>query len=437
MIHTFKLGEVYAALDVAGGSVHRVDRIAYDVLSGNSLEEYEPQDVREAREEIAELVAAGLLDSPEAVDAAAPIFNRPVVKAMCLHVAHDCNLRCKYCFAHTGDYTGKRTLMPLGVAKRALDFLAQHSGTRHNLEVDFFGGEPMLNFEVVRGAVEYGRELEKKYNKNIRFTMTTNAYHMTDEAAEFINKEMKNLVISIDGRSEVHNAMRPDAGGRGSYDKVLGNARKLIAGRGDQEYYIRGTYTAQNTDFAADVLAIADTGFDQISVEPVVGGGEIGITEADLPQIYAEYEKLASLYWERKAQGRPFHFFHFMIDLESGPCLNKRLRGCGAGSEYIAVTPEGDVYPCHQFAGTKEFYMGSIFEDILNGEIGRCFMQCHVFSKEKCADCWAKYYCSGGCFSDAYFANGDIGKPNSVTCEIEKKRVETAIALKILEAQEN
>lgn len=435
MIHTFKLGEVYAALDVASGSVHRVDRIVFDLLDGQDMKGYAPGEIEEALEEIEELKAAGLLDSPEAADAHTPVFNRPVIKAMCLHVAHDCNLRCKYCFAHTGDYTGERSLMPLEVAKRALDFLVQHSGTRHNLEVDFFGGEPMLNFEVVRDAVEYGRELERKYNKNIRFTMTTNAYHMTEEAAEFINREMKNLVVSIDGRSEVHNAMRPDAGGRGSYDKVLKNARRLIGGRGDQEYYIRGTYTAQNTDFAADVLAIADAGFDQISVEPVVGGGEIGITEADLPQIYTEYEKLADLYLERKEQGRPFHFFHFMIDLESGPCLNKRLRGCGAGSEYVAVTPEGDVYPCHQFAGTKEFYMGSIFEDILNGGISQQFMQSHVFAKEKCAACWAKYYCSGGCFSDAYFANGDIAKPNDITCGIEKKRVETAIALKILEAE--
>ncbi len=432
MIHTFKLGDVHAVLDVNSGSVHMVDEIVYDILNKQATGKYSEDEIHEAGLEIEELRREGLLDSPAAVEDYRPEFNKPVVKAMCLHVAHDCNLRCKYCFANTGDYEGSRELMPLETAKQALLFLVQNSENRHNLEVDFFGGEPLLNFDVVRGAVEYGRELEKQYDKNIRFTITTNAYHVTDEMADFINAEMKNLVISIDGRRDVHDAMRPNAAGAGSYEKVLSNSRKLIGGRGGKEYYIRGTYTNQNTDFSRDVMAIADAGFDQVSVEPVVDAGELSITEADLPQIFSEYEKLAGLYLQRKKEGRPFHFFHFMIDLESGPCLNKRLRGCGAGSEYIAVTPNGDMYPCHQFAGVGEFYMGNIFENKKNEEIGKRFAECHVFSKEKCADCWAKYYCSGGCFADAYFTNNDIAKPNRLSCEIEKKRVETAIVLKIM-----
>ncbi len=436
MIHAFKMGDVYAVLDVNSGSVHAVDEIVYDILTEQAKGKFTDEEIWEACTEIEELKQEGLLDSPAALEDYRPEFNKPVIKAMCLHVAHDCNLRCKYCFANTGDYEGSRELMPLETAKQALLFLVRNSGNRRNLEVDFFGGEPLLNFSVVRGAVDYGRELEKEYNKNIRFTMTTNAYHVTDEMADFINTEMKNLVISLDGRREVHDAMRPNAGGEGSYDKVLKNAGKLIGGRNGQEYYIRGTYTNRNTDFSNDVMAIADAGFDQISVEPVVDAGALSIGEGDLPRIFGEYEKLAGLYLERKKAGNPFHFFHFMIDLESGPCLNKRLRGCGAGSEYLAVTPNGDMYPCHQFAGVSEFYMGNVFENAKNGEIGRKFAECHVFSKEKCAGCWAKYYCSGGCFADAYFTNKDIAKPNGLSCEIEKKRVETAIALKILEAEE-
>jgi len=435
LIHAFEACGMHVALDVHGGSVHQVDKIVYDLLTGADTSGYREEEAAEAVREIGELAAAGLLDSPCAKNAYDPVFNKPVIKALCLHVAHDCNLRCKYCFAQTGDYAGGREIMPLKIAERALLYLAENSGNRHNLEVDFFGGEPLLNFEVVRGAVLYGRALEKKYNKNIRFTMTTNAYRVTDEMADFINAEMKNLVISIDGRREVHDAMRPNAGGQGSYDKVLENARRLIGGRGDKEYYIRGTYTSQNIDFANDVMAIADAGFKEISLEPVVDAGALSISREDLPAIRGEYEKLASLYLKRREEGRPFHFFHFMIDLESGPCLNKRLRGCGAGSEYIAVTPSGDIYPCHQFAGERAFYMGNVSGGGLNREIGQRFTECHVFSKEKCAGCWAKYYCSGGCFADAYFSGGDISKPNDLSCELEKKRIETAIALKVVAAR--
>jgi len=435
LVHTFKACGVYVALDVHGGSVHMIDEIVYDILNETDLSKYSKKEVKEAQEEIEELKAAGLLDSPCPEAALNPAFNRPVIKAMCLHVAHDCNLRCRYCFAQTGDYAGGRELMSIEVAKRALLYLVEHSQNRHNLEVDFFGGEPLLNFDVVRQAVIYGRELEKRYNKNIRFTITTNAYHVTDEMASFINAEMKNLVISIDGRQEVHDAMRPNAAGKGSYEKVLANARKLIGGRGDKEYYIRGTYTNRNLDFSNDVLSVANAGFKEISVEPVVDAGELSISRADIPAIYEEYEKLAALYLERKKEGRPFHFFHFMVDLESGPCLNKRLRGCGAGIEYIAVTPGGDIYPCHQFAGEKSFYMGNVSQGEIDCEISQKFKDCHVFSKEQCSECWAKYYCSGGCFADAYFSGGDIAKPNELSCAIEKKRVETAIALKVIAAQ--
>ncbi len=436
MIHTFKACGVYIALDVHGGSVHMVDEIVYDLLRGGDVSKYAKTELEETRREISELKEAGLLDSSCPEEASKPVFNRPVIKAMCLHVAHDCNLRCKYCFAETGDYAGGRKLMSLDVAKRALLYLAEHSASRHNLEVDFFGGEPLLNFDVVRGAVLYGRELEKKYNKNIRFTITTNAYRVTDEMADFINREMKNLVISIDGRREVHDAMRPNAAGRGSWDTVLQNAKKLIGGRGDKEYYIRGTYTNRNLDFSKDVMAVADEGFREISVEPVVDAGALSICRDDLEKIREEYERLAALYIERKKEGRPFHFFHFMIDLDSGPCVNKRLRGCGAGSEYVAVTPDGDIYPCHQFVGENDFRMGSVYGGQPDPKISDKFMACHVFSKEKCAECWAKYYCSGGCFADAYFSSGgDISKPNDLSCEIEKKRVEIAIALKAIAAQ--
>lgn len=422
----------YAVLDVESGSVHAVDKIVYDLLN-NHVSEYTQDELYEAREEIDALKAQGMLDSPCLVDENAPVFHEPVVKAMCLHIAHDCNLRCKYCFAHTGDYRGERGVMPIETARAALLFLMERSGTRYNLEVDFFGGEPLLNFEVVKAATEYGRELEKQYHKNIRFTMTTNALAVTPEMQEFLNREMKNLVISIDGRQEIHDAMRPDAGGRGSYARVLANAKKLVAARSDKEYYIRGTYTAKNPDFAQDVLSIVDEGFDAVSVEPVVTSGELALSEEMLPRLFDEYDCLARQYEQRRKDGRPFTFFHFMVDLTSGPCLNKRLRGCGAGSEYVAVTPSGEIYPCHQFAGQQDFLMGNVFDNTFDAEIQHRFCENHVFKKESCRTCWAKYYCSGGCAANAYFENGDIGKPHKISCELEKKRLELAIMLKVRE----
>ena len=442
MVHLIEFCGKYVALDVESGSVHAIDRTAMSVLTFKNAGKTNEQivsdlgeETREVLEEIDELERQGLLYSACEIDGDNAQFNTPVVKALCLLVAQDCNLRCAYCFADTGEYHGERALMDLDTAKASIDFLISHSGNRRNLEVDFFGGEPLMNFEVVKKIVEYGREQEKLHNKNIRFTLTTNAYHVTDEMAEFINKEMKNVVISIDGRKEVHDKMRKNVAGEGSYDKVLENAHKIVDGRGGKEYYVRGTYTAENLDFSNDVCALADAGFDQVSVEPVVTGESYAIREEHVPQLKHEYEILAREYIKRDKEGKGFNFFHFMIDLNSGPCLNKRLRGCGAGSEYLAVTADGSLYPCHQFAGMEGFRMGSVREEEIDPEIKREFMETHVFTKQGCSECWAKYYCSGGCAANAYHSTGDIRKPYKIGCETEKKRIETAIAIKVFEEE--
>lgn len=436
MVHLIEFCGKYAALDVESGSVHAIDREAMRVLTFKNAGKTNEQIINdlgdtaiEVLDEIDRLVEDGLLYSEKPVQLKSPEFNEPVVKALCLLVAQDCNLRCSYCFADTGEYHGERALMSEETAKAALDFLVAHSGGRNNLEVDFFGGEPLMNFGVVKSTVEYGRELEKKTDKTFRFTLTTNAYHVTDEMAEFINREMKNVVISIDGRKEVHDSLRKNVAGEGSYDRVLQNAHKIVDAR-EGEYYIRGTYTHANLDFAEDVLAIADAGFDQISLEPVVSGGEYAITAEDVPRIKHEYEMLARTYIKRREEDKGFNFFHFMVDLDSGPCLNKRLRGCGAGSEYLAVAADGSLYPCHQFAGLEKFYMGTVAGEP-DGGIAAQFRDTHVFSKQGCANCWARYYCSGGCAANAYFSNGDIRVPYKIGCETEKKRIETAIAIKI------
>ncbi len=438
MVHLIEFCGKFVALDVESGSVHAIDRTAMSVLTFKNAGKTNEQiindlgeETREVLEEIDALTRQGLLYSECELDAEKTQFNTPVVKALCLLVAQDCNLRCSYCFAETGEYHGERALMDIDTAKAAIDFLIAHSGNRRNLEVDFFGGEPLMNFDVVKQTVEYGRELEKLHDKNIRFTLTTNAYHVTDEMAAFINAEMKNVVISIDGRKEVHDEMRKNVAGAGSYDKVVKNAHKIIDGRADKEYYVRGTYTAENLDFSNDVCAIADAGFDQISVEPVVTGESYAIRAEHIPQLKHEYEILAREYLKRDKAGKGFNFFHFMIDLNSGPCLNKRLRGCGAGSEYLAVAADGSLYPCHQFAGMEGFCMGSVDEAEIDPEIKRDFMETHVFTKQGCAECWAKYYCSGGCAANAYHATGDIRKPYKIGCETEKKRIETAIAIQV------
>lgn len=439
MVHLIEFNGKYAALDVESGAVHAMDRDAMRVLTfmnaGKSDEQIIAdlgESVREVLEEIHELIDAGLLYSAPKEDPADLHFNEPVVKALCLLIAQDCNLRCDYCFAHAGEYDGSRGLMPLETAKAALDFLISHSGNRRNLEVDFFGGEPLLNFDVIRETVAYGRELEKKHDKVFRFTLTTNAYQVTDEMIDFINREMKNIVISIDGRREVHDARRKNAGGEPTWERVVENAKRIVAGRDGREYYIRGTYTAENLDFANDVLAIVDEGFDQVSVEPVVSGSsDLAIRMEHVPFLKHEYDVLARESMKREENGEPFNFFHFMIDLDAGPCLNRRLKGCGAGSEYLAVTADGTLYPCHQFAGNDNFRMGNVLDGgEPDAQIRSQFESTHVYSKEKCAQCWAKYYCSGGCAANAYAANGDIRKPYEVGCETERRRIETAIAMK-------
>ena len=440
MVHLIECCGKYAALDVESGSVHAIDKTAMSVLTFKNAGKTNEQivndlgeEAREALDEIEELERQGLLYSECEISGENAQFNTPVIKALCLLVAQDCNLRCSYCFADTGEYHGARALMDAETAKAAIDFLIGHSGGRRNLEVDFFGGEPLMNFDVVKQTVEYGRQQEKAHGKNIRFTLTTNAYHVTDEMADFINKEMKNVVISIDGRKEIHDKMRKNVAGKGSYDRVLENARKIVDGRKGQEYYVRGTYTAENLDFSNDVCAIADAGFDQISVEPVVTGESYAIRAEHIPQLKHEYEILAREYLKREKAGRGFNFFHFMIDLNSGPCLNKRLRGCGAGSEYLAVTADGNLYPCHQFAGMEDFYMGNVHDADVDQGIKKMFMDTHVFTKKGCSECWAKYYCSGGCAANAYHSTGDIRKPYEIGCETEKKRIETAIAIKVFE----
>lgn len=442
MIHTFTYQNDYFVLDTESGAIHTLDKPAYDVL--RCMEEgtdplaalsgkYETAEISEIMEEAEQLKNEGLLFCEDLYDHSKPVFNDPVIKSLCLHIAHDCNLRCAYCFGEQGSFFGEKALMSLDTAKKSLDFLMKMSGKRKHLEVDFFGGEPLINFDVVKQAVVYGRELEKQYGKEIRFTLTTNAYHVTPEMAGFINREMKNLVISIDGRKETHDALRKTADGKGSFDKTLTNAKMLIEGRGDQEYYIRGTFTSRNLDFAEDALALADYGFEEISLEPVVTGGDMAIREEHLPQILCEYEKLADLYEQRRRGNRPFHFFHFTVDLSSGPCLNKRLRGCGAGSEYAAIAPNGDIYPCHQFVGKKDFLMGHIDTGVLDEQIREKFLGCHVWNKKTCRQCWAKYYCSGGCAANAYNMKKDMMQPHEIGCIMEKRRIELAIALGLRE----
>ncbi len=438
MVHLIEFNGKFAAYDVESGSLHEIDRTAMRVLTfinaGKTIKQILNDlgsEVATAIEEIEELKEKGLLFSNPTNEE--PKFNEPVVKALCILIAQDCNLKCTYCFADGGEYKNKKGIMDEKTACAAIDFLIKNSGNRKNLEVDFFGGEPLLNFKVLKTCVAYAKEQEKLHNKNIRFTLTTNAFKVDDEIVDFINKEMKNIVISIDGRKEIHDAMRKNLQGNPSYEKVLANAKKIITARGEKEYYIRGTYTSRNLDFSSDVIAIAEEGFCNISLEPVVAKGELAIRQEHLPQINHEYNMLAREYLKRKNTDKAFNFFHFMVDLDAGPCINKRLRGCGAGSEYLAVLSNGDLYPCHQFAGNKEFYLGNIYTGIENESIVGEFKNTHIYSKQGCNECWAKYLCSGGCMANAYFTNEDIKKPYKIGCDTEKKRLETALALKLFE----
>ena len=390
--------------------------------------------ISEAYDEVKELADSELLFTEDVYKQYITDFKKrkTVVKALCLHIAHDCNLACKYCFAEEGEYHGRRALMSIEVGKKAIDFLIANSGNRRNLEVDFFGGEPLMNWEVVKEIVRYGRSKEEEYNKNFRFTLTTNGVLLNDEVMEFVNKEMSNVVLSLDGRKEVNDEMRPFRNGKGSYDLIVPKFQKLADSRNQTNYYVRGTFTHNNLDFSNDVIHFADLGFKQMSIEPVVGEDDekYAIKEKDLPVIMEEYDKLAKEFIKRKKEGNGFNFFHFMIDLEQGPCVAKRLSGCGSGTEYLAVTPWGDLYPCHQFVGQDEFLLGNVFEGIKKQEICDEFKMCNVYAKEKCQDCFARYYCSGGCAANSYKFHGSITDAYDIGCEMERKRVECAIMIK-------
>lgn len=452
MIHQYKSNGYNIVLDVESGAVHVVDDITYDVISlyeENSADEiisklkssYNEDEIRECISEVNELVEDGQLFTEDIYEPFVEKFKekrQTVVKALCLHIAHDCNLACKYCFAEEGEYHGRRALMSFEVGKKALDFLVANSGNRVNLEVDFFGGEPLMNWDVVKQLVAYGRSLEKPNNKKFRFTLTTNGVLLNDEVMEFVNKEMSNVVLSLDGRKEVNDRMRPFRTGKGSYDLIVPKFQKLAESRNQTNYYIRGTFTRNNLDFSEDVKHFADLGFKQMSIEPVVGPEEdpYSIREQDLPQIMEEYDKLALEYIDRYKKGNGFNFFHFMIDLTQGPCVYKRLSGCGSGTEYLAVTPWGDFYPCHQFVGNEDFLMGNVDEGITKPEIVKEFGNCNVYSKEKCKNCFAKFYCSGGCAANSYNFHGTINDAYDIGCEMQRKRVECSIMIKAALADE-
>ncbi len=460
MIHQYKNNGYNIVMDVNSGAVHVVDDIVYDMISlieplieGDIRDSdlikaavlncvnlpYPEEEITEAVDEVLELHKQGQLFAPDIYENYITDFkNREtVVKALCLHIAHDCNLACRYCFAEEGEYHGKRAFMSLEVGKKALDFLVDNSGNRINLEVDFFGGEPTMNWDVVKELVNYGRSLEKPHHKKFRFTLTTNGVLLNDEMMEFANKEMANIVLSIDGRKEVNDRMRPFCGGQGSYDRIVPKFQKVAESRDQMNYYVRGTYTHNNLDFSKDVLHLADLGFKQISVEPVVAKPEdwYSIQEEDLPILKEEYDKLAVEMIKRYKEGKGFHFFHFMIDLEGGPCVAKRLSGCGSGTEYLAVTPWGDFYPCHQFVGQESFLMGNVDQGILQTDLRDEFKCCNVYAKEKCKKCYAKFYCSGGCAANSYNFHGNINDAYDVGCELQRKRIECAIMIKAAMAE--
>ncbi|HIY17773.1 MAG TPA: thioether cross-link-forming SCIFF peptide maturase [Candidatus Blautia avistercoris] len=446
LIHQYKNNGYNIVLDINSGSVHVVDDLVYDAVAlldkgmskeeaaGKLKEHYSSEEVGTALEECQCLIDQGMLFTEDIYENAIETFAKreTVVKALCLHIAHDCNLACRYCFAEEGEYHGKRDLMSYEVGRQALDFLIANSGNRRNLEVDFFGGEPLMNWEVVKKLVEYGREQEKIHDKKFRFTLTTNGVQLNDEIMEFANKEMANVVLSVDGRKEIHDLMRPFPKGAGSYDLVIPKFQKFAELRNQDKYYVRGTFTRHNLDFSKDVLHLADLGFKQISVEPVVAGEneEYALREEDLPVIYEEYDRLAKEMIRREKAGEGFNFFHFMIDLTGGPCVYKRLSGCGSGTEYLAVTPWGDLYPCHQFVGEEKYLMGNVFEGIKKPQIQEEFKGCNVYTKEACKDCFARFYCSGGCAANSYKFHGTIQDTYEIGCKLQRKRVECAIMIK-------
>jgi len=464
VIHQYINNGLHIVMDVNSGSVHSVDPVMYDAVKiaaqlvpdmekaaalpkeakekvlSELLSTYEEAEVKEALEEIQFLIDEGELFTKDIYHDYVVDFKKrkTVVKALCLHIAHDCNLACKYCFAEEGEYHGRRALMSFEVGKKALDFLIENSGNRKNLEVDFFGGEPLMNWDVVKQLVEYGRSKEKEYNKNFRFTMTTNGVLLNDEIMEYCNREMSNVVLSLDGRKEVNDQMRPFRNGKGSYELIVPKFQKFAKLRGEKDYYIRGTFTRNNMDFAKDVLEFADLGFESMSIEPVVAqeDEDYSIRQEDIPAILEEYDKLAVEYIKRQKEGRGFNFFHFNIDLTQGPCVAKRLSGCGSGTEYLAVTPWGDFYPCHQFVGEEEFLLGNVDTGVTNTQIRDEFKLCNVYAKDKCRDCFARFYCSGGCAANSYNFHGSITDAYDIGCEMQKKRIECAIMIKAALAEE-
>lgn len=454
MIHKYKLNGYNIVLDTCSGGVHVVDELTYDLLDNiqppfeekcpeNVVEKlsrfYDREDIESCYEEILGLYKDEVLFSADDYEKYAQFAAPAPLKSMCILVEQDCNMRCEYCFASTGDYgLGKRMHMSFETGKKALDFLVEKSKDRENLEVDFFGGEPLMNFDVVKQLVLYGRSIEKANNKHFRFTVTTNGMLLDDDKIDFINKEMSNVVLSVDGRKEVNDRVRRRVDGTGVYDRIMPQYQKLVEKRGHENYYVRGTFTKYNLDFAEDVYSLNALGFDQISVEPVVGPADksYAITQCDLPRIFCEYEKLAQRLLENDRAGKHFNFFHFMIDLDQGPCAIKRLRGCSSGNEYVAITPDGDIYPCHQFVGFEDMKMGNLYEGTLDNEIRTTFAKANIYSKDDCKKCWAKFYCSGGCNANNYIYNGDIHQPYKISCEIEKKRLECAIMIKAAHAAE-
>ena len=456
MIHQYKLGGYNIVLDVCSGAVHAVDEVAYEIIAlfeNNSRqtvlarveqmfagrEDITAADISECYDQVQSLKDAGKLFAPDTFEPMAGKLKEKtagVVKALCLHVAHTCNLNCSYCFASQGKYHGDRAVMSFKVGKQALDFLVANSGSRKNLEVDFFGGEPLMNFQVVKDLVAYARSIEKQHNKNFRFTLTTNGVLVDDDVIDFANRECSNVVLSLDGRKEIHDRYRVDYAGKGSWEKIVPKFQKFVEARQGKEYYMRGTFTHANPDFLKDIQQMLDLGFTELSMEPVVSApGDPGaLTDEDLPIVLEQYEKLAELMLQRRKEGRPFTFYHYMIDLTGGPCIYKRISGCGSGTEYMAVTPWGDLYPCHQFVGEEAFKLGNIWDGVTNPDVQAQFAACNVYAHPECRDCWARLYCSGGCAANAYHSTGSVTGVYEYGCKLFRKRMECAIMVAVAKA---
>lgn len=449
MVHQYKLNDVNIVMDIISGSIHVVDDVTYDLIQDYESSNKEDlidnlslsydlpkEEISDIYDDVTELKNAGKLFNKDTYEEMAGDLKEKtsgVIKALCLHIAHTCNLNCSYCFASQGKYHGDRALMSLEVGKRAIDFLVENSGSRHNLEVDFFGGEPLMNFQVVKDIVAYARSIEKEHNKNFRFTLTTNGVLVDDDVIDFANRECSNVVLSLDGRKEIHDKYRVDLAGNGSFDKIVPKFQKFVKMRGGKNYYIRGTFTHANPDFLKDIKTMLDLGFTELSMEPVVSSPDdnTSLTEDDKPIILKQYEELASLMLQRDREGKPFTFYHYMIDLEGGPCIYKRISGCGSGTEYMAVTPWGDLYPCHQFVGDDKYKLGDIYKGVSNKDIQNEFASCNVYARSECRDCWARLYCSGGCAANAYHATGDIKGVYEYGCDLFKKRLECAIYVEV------